>query len=430
MGQNDEIKEPTLGWLSSKGHQHWLFDQAHSLIEFYQYSCLDPKGGFFELDKHGRPRFGVGKQLVVTSRMVHSFSLAHMLGRPGATHLIDHGLRFLTEVHRDPIHGGYYWIVDHQHPVDATKQAYGHAFVLLAASSALMAERPGAAELLADISSVLEDYFWSNTDGLAVEEYERDWTNLSPYRGQNSNMHLVEALLTAFEATGDRLFLARAARVAERLIRELTPNNNWYLAEHYTESWTVDAEYNRDDPENMYRPYGSVVGHWAEWSRLLLQIRMHLEERPDWLLGAARRLFDMAAEKAWDEDSGGFVYTVDFDGTELNRDRYQWSLSEAIGAAALLADITGERKYEQWYRMVWDFVDRYIIDRKHGGWCYLLDSDNKPKEVPGMVAGKPDLYHALQSCLVPLLPSGTGIGASLRDGHFRAPLYCLGDPVG
>lgn len=411
----------TASWLRNRGHQHWLLDQTHRLIGFYQYACVDPRGGFFELDSEGRPQQNATRHLVVTSRMVHNFSLAHMLGRPGATPLIDHGLRFLREAHRDRTHGGYYWVVDHDGPVDSGKQAYGHAFVLLAASSALIAERPGAEELLYDVWSVLEEHFWSEPGGLVVEEFAEDWTGPGPYRGQNSNMHLVEALLAAFEATDDRVYLERATRIAERLIRDLTANNGWRLSEHYTEDWEVDPDYNRDDPENMFRPYGSVVGHWPEWSRLLLGIRALSEDPPPWLLDAARRLFDLAVGEAWDEETGGFVYTVEFDGTPLNRDRYQWPISEAIGAAAILADVSGEEKYEHWYRTLWDFADRHIIDRERGGWYYLLDPDNKPKEVPGVVTGKPDLYHALQSCLAPLLPSDAGIGASLHAARYKAP---------
>jgi sulfoquinovose isomerase len=410
------------GWLSSPAHHSWLLSQVHQLLSFYQYTSSDPKGGFFQLDDYGRPQPVPERQLVVTSRMVHSFSLAHMLGCPGAAPLIDHGLRFLKDTHRDRRHGGYYWVVDHEGPVDASKQAYGHAFVLLAASSAVMAERPGAAELLDDIWSILEQHFWSESDGLIVEEYEEDWTGPGPYRGQNSNMHLVEALLTSFEATGDQVYLQRATRIAERLIPDLTAKNGWYLAEHYTENWEFDPEYNRDDPENVYRPYGSVVGHWMEWSRLLLQLRASAESPPDWMLNSSRRLFDSAVSEAWDKELGGFVYTVDFDGTALNRDRYWWPVCEAIGAAAMLADVTRESQYEQWYRTFWDFADRCLIDHGRGSWQHLLDPTNSPKHVPGVVTGKWDLYHSLQSCLIPLLPSDAGIGASLRDNRFRLPM--------
>jgi sulfoquinovose isomerase len=44
-------------------------------------------------------------------------------------------MRFLWERHRDETNGGYSWGVDGEHATVSVKQAYGHAFVLLAASS-------------------------------------------------------------------------------------------------------------------------------------------------------------------------------------------------------------------------------------------------------------------------------------------------------
>ncbi len=407
-------------WLSNPAHHRWLLGEAHRLLDFYQYASLDPDGGFFELDDDGRPLPTRDRSLVVTARMIHNFSVAHLLGRPGAATMADHGLRFLAEAHHDGENGGYLWVVGPDgRRKDASKQAYGHAFVLLAASSAHLAERPGARDLLADATSVLEERFWSDPDGLYVEEWSEDWTQLGDYRGQNSNMHLVEALLAAGDATGDPLYVRRAERVAERLIRDLTAANEWVLVEHYDESWRVDREYNRDDPENLFRPYGVVVGHSPEWARLLVQLAAATGARDGWMLPAARRLFAFAVDEAWEESPEGFAYTLDYEGGARNRDRYHWVIAEAIGASALLAQVAGGEEYERWYGRFWDFVDRYFIDRERGSWYNLLSGENVPKRVPGVIEGKWDFYHALQACLVPMLSPDAGIALSLRDHRFR-----------
>jgi len=421
MAERGHITAGDLSWLSNPGHHTWLFDQAQRLLSFYQYACMDPAGGFFELDNDGRPQQYPIRKLVITSRMVHNFSLATLLGRPGAAPLVDHGIRFLREALRDNVHGGYYCSVDSGGAHDASKQAYGHVFVLLAASSAMMARRPGAEELFQDIVPVLESRFWREADGLLAEEFNEDWSTRSSYRGQNANMHYVEALLTAAEATHDSLFLRRAERIAEKLIHDLTARNDWRLAEHYNDRWEIDPDYSRDDPDNMFRTFGSVVGHWVEWARLLLQIRAMSAQPADWLLPAARRLFDGAMAEAWDRERGGLAHTVDFDGKILNPDRYQWVISEAIGAAARLVQVTGEPEYEHWYRTLWDYADRHLIDHVRGGWLYALDAENRAKNVPDVIEAKPDLYHALQCCLIPLLPADAGIGASLRDGKYFMP---------
>jgi len=291
--------------------------------------------------------------------------------------------------------------------------------VLLAASSAILAERPGAAELLRDVWSLLETRFRSTTSGLLVEEFAEDWKGPTPYRGQNSNMHFVEALMAAGDATGDRSFLDRAAGIAAKLIGELTVSNSWRLAEHYNERWEIDKDFNRNDPENLFWPYGSIVGHWVEWARLLLQLRGALGSSPReaWMLGAARHLFALALRDGWDSEIGGFVYTVEFDGRPMNRARYWWTHAEAIGTASVLAKVTGDSSYEGWYRALWDFVDEHFVDHKRGGWYPQLDSRNAPVDAPWK--GKPDLYHILQAYLMPLVPAAQGLGVSLRDGNIE-----------
>jgi mannose/cellobiose epimerase-like protein (N-acyl-D-glucosamine 2-epimerase family) len=99
---------------------------------------------------------GANRQVHETSRLVHSFAIAHLLGLPGADCIVDHGMAFLWERMRDGQHGGYFWAVDDEKPTDPTKQAYGHAFVLLAASSAMCVGHPDALRLIEDVTQVIE----------------------------------------------------------------------------------------------------------------------------------------------------------------------------------------------------------------------------------------------------------------------------------
>jgi sulfoquinovose isomerase len=404
-------------WLSNAGHRHWLLAESKKLIDFFKPAVMDPAGGFFELDSDGRPFNDSRRHLVTTTRMTHTFALAHLLGHPGAAPLADHGIRSLRSLHRDAIHGGYYWVAGKGDGTDRSKQAYGHVHVLLAASTARVAGIPGAEELLQDAWSLLEGRFRTEPTGLLADELAEDWAGPSAYRGQNCNMHFVEALMAAADATGDRMYLERAERIATKLISELTAANDWRLAEHYTMSWEIDRDFNREDPENLFWPYGSIIGHWLEWARLLLQLREGLGPSGSnaWMLSAAQRLFASGIEEGWDTRIGGFLYTVEFDGRPFNRDRYWWTHAEAIGAASVLARTTGDPLYERWYRTFWDFVDAHFIDHARGGWYPQLDRRNAPTETPWK--GKPDLYHSLQAYLFPLIPAGKGLAVSLRDGH-------------
>ncbi|MGO7917329.1 AGE family epimerase/isomerase, partial [Rhizobium ruizarguesonis] len=72
----------------------------------------------------------------IASRAVHCFSIVALLGRPGASDVVDHGMDYIWNHHLDRKNGGYFWSLDDNGPVDSNKHVYGHAFVLLAASAA------------------------------------------------------------------------------------------------------------------------------------------------------------------------------------------------------------------------------------------------------------------------------------------------------
>src|SRR5690606_33633060 len=133
---------------------------------------------------------------------------------PGSDEVIDHGMRYPWEKHRDSQHGGYVWGLDDNGYTDPSKQAYGHAFVLLAGASAKLVNHPLADRVIADVTEVIETRFWDKKAGAVREEFAHDWGQISTYRGQNSNMHLTEALMAAYEATGQNEYIAKATRIA------------------------------------------------------------------------------------------------------------------------------------------------------------------------------------------------------------------------
>jgi mannose/cellobiose epimerase-like protein (N-acyl-D-glucosamine 2-epimerase family) len=393
-------------WRARPAHRRWLVAEADSLLAFYEPDLIDPSGGFANLDARGRPLASERvRPLHETTRMVHCFAIAHLLGRPGAADIVDHGMKAIRERHRDSRHGGYFWSFDDDGPRERDKLAYGHAFVLLAAASAKCVGHPDADALLADVAEILETRFWDKAHGASAEEFRDDWMPFSDYRGQNANMHLTEALMAAFEATGDRGFLAKAESIADLILRRAAAAHDWRVPEHYRADWTVERDYKGSD---MFRPYGVTPGHSLEWTRLALQLWALGGRRLAWAPDAARGLFAHALADGWDKTRGGVYYTLEWSGAPRVRDRLWWPICEGIGAATFLGALEGgasveAESVEAWYRRLWNFAARCLIDRRDGGWLPQLDDSLKP--IDGYFVGKPDLYHALQACLIPLYPT-------------------------
>ena len=125
-------------------------------------------------------------------------------------------------------------------------------------------------------------------------------------------------------------------------------------------------------------------------------------QKDSWQIEAAQKLFRSAVERGWDNEKGGFYYTLDFDNRPALTHKIWWPATEAIGAASFLAALKPDPFYEHWYRKVWDFSATHFIDPTNGGWYGELGDDLRP--IDKFFTGKPDIYHALQACLIPLYP--------------------------
>lgn len=405
------------GWLDRRGHRRWLSDEGNRILGFYQWAAIRDDGGFGWLSVGGVGLPEMNRELWLSARMVHVFGLAHLAGRPGAAQMVEHGLAYLRGPGRDSVHGGWFWSVDGSNgPADDRKQAYGHAFVLLAASTALTAGWESARPLLDEVSAVIDEHFWDNDARMCVDTLDRRWRHVDPYRGQNSNMHMTEAFMAAAEATGNDEFRLRAVHIASRVIRENAAKVQWRLPEHFDVDWRPLFDYNGSDRDNLFRPYGSLVGHWFEWARLLVQLHT-TGFGDDWMLAAAVGLFRRGLDDGWDKTRDGLVFSVDFDGRPINHSRYHWVVAEAIGASAVLWRVTGEDLYDRWYQRFWGYAERFLVDLTNGSWHHELDRNNRPIEVAWK--GKPDLYHAYQSTLYAALDLRAGLAASLLGSYVR-----------
>lgn len=398
--------EPT----SAGPSRQWLEAEADRLALGVGASRRD-QGGFGWLDDRLTLVPDKPAETWVTGRMTHVAGLEVLRGHD-AGELLDHGVRALEGPLLDAEHGG--WFTSTGPDGQDEKRAYDHCFVVLAASTATVAGHPRGRALLDSALEVIDEHFWDEEHGLLVDVWDRSWSQLEPYRGANANMHGVEAMLAAADATGDDLWHRRALRVAETLVHGHARANDWRLPEHFDASWQVLPDYNRDDPAHPFRPYGATIGHWLEWSRLLLHLREGLPDAPDWLLADSRSLFDAAVAQGWLVDGApGFVYTVDFEGTPVVRARLHWVVCEAIAAAAVWQLEAPTPRLQELTATWWAYAREHLIDLPDGSWRHELAPDNTPGA--GTWSGKPDVYHAYQAALIGTLPMARSLAGALRD---------------
>ncbi len=377
----------------------FLLDHIRTILEFYEPNVIDSTGGFFQNFKDDGTTFDAGhRHLVSSCRMVFNYCKAfELFGDERYREYAQHGIDYVREYHWDGSRGGYNWTLTDGHlPEDKTNHCYGLAFVMLCFSAAHKLGLDGAQNEIERVKAIMDERLWDASTGLYADEATADWSVVHGYRGQNANMHSCEALIAAHDATGEIEYLDRAYSLAKLITIDLAAKSDGLVWEHYSKGLEIDWDYNREDPKNLYRPWGFQPGHQTEWSKLLLTLHEHRPE--EWMVTRAQELFDRALGICWDENNGGILYGFAPDGRICDSDKYFWVQAESFAASARLLRQTGDKKYATWYQSIWQYAWDYMIDHEYGAWYRLLTVDNQKYSDEKSVAGGKCDYHTIGAC--------------------------------
>src|SRR5262249_6613557 len=149
---------------------------------------------------------------------------------PGGAALACHGFDFMMSAWRDG--EGIAHLVDASGRVlDAKRDTYDHAFVLMALGWLYLASRD--ARVADAIGRVCE--FGDKRLRQPHEGYRED-TSASQPRRQNPHMHLFEAFLSVYGATNEAVYLDRAKEILDLFQRRFFDSQAGVLREFFTDN--------------------------------------------------------------------------------------------------------------------------------------------------------------------------------------------------
>ena len=315
--------------------------------------------------------------------MTHVFALGHLMGRPG-----------LRSAGR-PRRGGAGRAVPRRAPTAAgtprstptarprrDKSAYAHAFVVLAAASATVAGRPGGRELLDEALEVLLDALLGRRARHGRRGVGRDVHDPRPLpRRQRQHAHRRGVPRRGRRHRRPRPAGPGAADRHPGRARPRAARHDWRIPEHFDEQWTPLLDYNVDTPAHPFRPVRRhdrpLAGVGPAGPAPAGRAR---RRRPRTGCSTTRvALFDASVREGWAVDGAdGFVYTVDWDGTPVVRERMHWVAAEATATAAALHAATGDPSYADVVRhLVGPHRRRASSTPSTGSWRHELDPQNR-----------------------------------------------------
>ncbi|MGL4290271.1 MAG: AGE family epimerase/isomerase [Phreatobacter sp.] len=332
-------------------------------------------GGFVDrLDPEGRADRTAPRRTFVQARQIYCFAKAAQMGwYPEGKEIALKGLDHLLSKAKAPDGApGFVHRLDADGAVlDARRDTYDHAFVLLALATVYSLDRDAQVRSEIDAALSFVDSRLRSPHGGFAEGFPATLP-----RRQNPQMHLFEAMIALFDATHDLVFQQRAGDFYGLFVANLYDRQRQALGEYFEEDWS------------RIEPVVVEPGHQAEWVWLLRgfeRITGCPTARPRGeLLATALRYPDAA--------TGCLVDVGDAAGNVTRHTRRLWPQTE-IAKAWIAQTESGEEGAADKARAALARLERhYLRHPVAGGWYDQFDRDGT-----SLVATIPasSFYHVL-----------------------------------
>nr|WP_321509197.1 AGE family epimerase/isomerase [uncultured Hyphomonas sp.] len=349
--------------------RRWTFDVA---LPFWGDAGYDLQSRRFveKLDYSGKPIDTGYHRTRVIGRQTYVFSHAAILGWDRGMSLSAEGARQLDELYLGPDKGWPRKTGPNGDILDGTPDLYDLAFVLFG-----YAWRHKAARDEASRAGMHRAMDFIDAHLRADVGY---WHELPPegWRLQNPHMHLLEASLVAYEATGETRFLATARELVTLFREKLFDGTT--LAEYFDSNW------NRAQGQE-----GRLVepGHMLEWAWILVQYGKVSGEDT---IVLAEALVRFAEEHGVDPQTARTLQVVLDDGTPVDAGARTWPNTERIKAHLALFEATGRDPRPAVAASARLLLDQYLSTPIPAVWLERFTADGQPDadDVPAST-----LYH-------------------------------------
>ena len=317
-------------------------------------------GGFVErLDLEGRADRAAPRRVRVQARQIYCFAKAADLGwYPQGRAIAMNGLDYLLAKAKGPDgRAGFVHLLDADGSVrDPMRDAYDQAFVLLALSTVYQLSRD--AQVRAELDSLMAfiDGDLRSPHGGFVEGVPATLP-----RRQNPQMHLFEAMIAAFDATGDPAFQDRAGALYGLFVTNLYDPQRQVLGEYFEEDWS------------KIEPVSVEPGHQAEWVWLL----KGFERITGCPTGRHRSQLLASALRYRDDVTGCLLDEGDAEGNVRKFTRRCWPQTEIAKAWIAQAEAGEPGAADEARNALVRIYRHYLRHPVLGGWYDQFDRDNQ-----------------------------------------------------
>jgi cellobiose epimerase len=315
---------------------------------------------------------------VVNTRILWTYSAASRLLDAAYWDTAEWAFDAVTGSFWDHELGGLYWMTDCRgRSVSTRKQTYGQAFGIYAFAEYYRATGSGAAlDLAKRLFRLLEEHCYDPVFMGYIEARDRGWQKLDDLRlsdrdlncpkSMNTHLHVLEAYANLMRVWRDPLLVERQGELIRTMMDRIVDASTGHQKMFFDERWNSLSDH-------------VSFGHDIETSWLLVEAAEVLGDAA--LIARAKKLALLLTETALKEGldtDGSMFFEADGSGTILDPTKHWWVQAEAVVGFYNAYQIGGDERFLTASRRVWDYIEKKVVDRKHGEWHARLSRDGVP----------------------------------------------------
>lgn len=341
---------------------------------------------------------------LLSCRILWTYSSAYLRFRDAAhLEMADRAYADLVTNFLDREHGGFFWSIAADGKVlRDRKQVYGQAFAIYALTEYHRATgRKAPLEQAIAIFQLLEAHAREPQHGGYLEAFSRTWAPIADMRlsavdmnepkSQNTHLHVMEAYTNLLRVWPDANLRRAQRELLEVMLTKIVNPTTAHLGLFFANDWTLRSDkisYGHDiEAAWLFTEAAQVLGDAA----LLQRIQT-----------LAVKIADVTLAEGVDADGAVFNEGSPAGLTDTNKE--WWPQAEAVVGFLNAYAIGKDERHLSAALRGWDFIERRLIDHRHGEWLRGVTRDGT------VLAG--ELKVSFWKC--PYHNGRTGLEASAR----------------
>lgn len=335
------------------------------------------------------------KGCILNSRILWFFSNAYkLLGWDNLKEDAEHAFLFLRDYCLDREYGGVFWSLTYDgKPSDTTKHTYNQAFAVYALSSYYDAVGDEQAlELAEQLKQLIEEK--CRDDGGYLEAFDRKFepqgneklseNGVMAERTMNTLLHVFEAYTEYYRVSGD----AQTAKQLKYMLDLV--EGKIYNRELRRQEVFFDASWNSLIDLHSY-------GHDIETAWLVDRALELLGDKE--YTGRISEMTKALTECVYESAYRNHSLLNEAENGRDDTTRIWWVQAEALVGFLNGFQKQGEEKYKDAACHIWDYIKKYMLDKREGSeWYWSVDENGVPARKPIVEPWKCP-YHNGRMCM-------------------------------